>query len=45
MPYNNRYVNNINSEYTEAIDRIECLINVKSTTKVILCGDWNCDFS
>ncbi len=44
MPCDNRCVNNVNSEFTDTIDEIECRMNV-SETRVILCGDWNCDFS
>ncbi len=44
MPCDNRCVNHVNSDFTDTIDEIECLMNV-SETRVILCGDWNCDFS
>ncbi len=38
MPCDNRCLNNVNSEFTDTIDEIECPMNV-SETKVILCGD------
>ncbi len=45
MPRDNHFVNNVNSEFPDVIDETDCLINVNSATRVILCGDWNWDFS
>ncbi len=43
MPCDNHYKNNVNIEFSNAIDEIECIIYVGSSTRLILCGDWNCD--
>ncbi len=44
MPCDNHDTNNVNIEFSNAIDEIECIINAGSSTRLILCGDWNCDF-
>ncbi len=44
MLCDNRDKNNVNFEFSYAIDEIECIINAGSSTRLILCGDWNSDF-
>ncbi len=44
MPCDNHNKNNVNIEFSNAIDEIECIINAGSSTRLILCGDWNCGF-
>ncbi len=43
MPCDNHDVNNVNIEFSNAIGEIECIINAGSSTRLILCGDWNYD--
>ncbi len=44
IPCDTRDVNNVNIEFSNAIDEIECFINAGSSTRLILCADWNCAF-
>ncbi len=44
MPCDNHDKNNVNIEFSNAIDEIEHIINAGSSTRLILYGDWNCDF-